>query len=87
MKPQILRVMSKRYGLPNVPPFPVLMLNGDWDRVTAVQENCGHGKKLRVMGGEHHHQATMHCYVQKRQATLMRCYTFGSVANQTENRS
>lgn len=58
-------------GLP-----PVTMLEGDWDRITAVQEETSwEAERLRIAGGMHEHQATMRYTLRNVLATPWGFYT------------
>lgn len=55
---------------------PVTMLEGDWDRITAVQEETSwEAERLRSAGGLHEHQATMRYTLSNVLATPWGFYT------------
>lgn len=57
---------------------PVLMLEDDWDRITAVQEETTWAAEdLRTKGGEHLHQPTMRYTLKNVLATPWGCYALG----------
>jgi hypothetical protein len=57
---------------------PVVMLDDDWDRITAVQEETSwEAERLRTMGGTHIHQATRRYTFENVLATPWGCYMLG----------
>lgn len=57
---------------------PVLMLEGDWKRITAVQEETSWDiEKKRTAGGEHLHQPTIRYTFENVLATPWGCYMLG----------